>query len=133
MKELVRRDPAKPVGHAAWSIRIEAAKEYSDDEEFYQNLVIELGSDAALEKQLLRVRYEVIGETPRTRNEFNPESFLKGIFGEENGVVIGDSNELDKNWREEMNRTNPQSQYEWAKLNDALLEIEQSHIEELLE
>ena len=38
MKELVKKDPAKPVGHAAKQIRIEAAREYGDDQEFYQKI-----------------------------------------------------------------------------------------------
>jgi hypothetical protein len=44
--------------------------------------VAELGTDAALEKQLLRVRHEVIGPTPRSRNSFNPDDFLDKIYGE---------------------------------------------------
>ena len=78
----------------------------------------QLGSDTALEKQLLRVRYAIVGETPKTRNAFNPEKFLEGIFGDENGVVVGDSNDLDENWMNEINVTNERSDYDWFQLND---------------
>ena len=45
MKHLVRKDPAKAVGKAVRAVRIEAAKEFSEDEDFYQHLVAELGTD----------------------------------------------------------------------------------------
>ena len=133
MKDIVRKDPAKPVSHAARVVRLEAAREYGDDEEFHQNLVSELGSDAALEKQLLRVRYEVMGETPRSRNAVDPVKFFEGVFGEDGNVVVGDSNELDANWRDEIDKTNPESDYDWSKLNNDLLDMEQSHVEQLEE
>ena len=75
MKQLVRKDPATAVGKQVRAVRIDAACEYSEDEDFYQHLVAELGTDKALEKQLLRVRHEIIGPTPRSRNSFNPEEF----------------------------------------------------------
>ena len=68
MKSLVRSDPSKAVGIAARKIHEEAYEEFGDDEDFYDHLVSELGTDAALEKQLLRTRYEHIGQTPRNRN-----------------------------------------------------------------
>ena len=56
MKSLVKDDPAKAVGIAARKIREEAFEEFGDDEEFYDHLFSELGTDAALEKQLQRTR-----------------------------------------------------------------------------
>ena len=56
MKCIVRSDPVQPVGKAIRKIREDAAKRYVADEEFYCHLVAELGTDSALEKQLLRVR-----------------------------------------------------------------------------
>ena len=39
MKDVVRKDPAKPVSHAARVVQLEAAREYGDVEEFHQHLV----------------------------------------------------------------------------------------------
>ena len=39
MKNLVRNDPAKAVGKAVRAVQIEAAREFGDDEMFYQHLV----------------------------------------------------------------------------------------------
>ena len=100
MKDLVRNDPAKPVGHAARKIREEAFEEYGDEGEFYDHLVSELGSEAALEKQLLRTRYEIIGRTPNSRNSFESVKFLKRIYGEGNKVLVCDSNGLEDGWRD---------------------------------
>ena len=41
-----------------------------------------MGTGKALEKQVLRVKHEVIGPTPRTRKQFNPASFLEKMFGD---------------------------------------------------
>ena len=49
MKDLVREDPAKAVGKAIHQIRVEAATEYGEHEELYENIIAELGNDKALE------------------------------------------------------------------------------------
>ena len=67
MKSIVRANPALPCGQAVRTVRIQAATEFGNDDDCYKHLVAELGTDAALEKQLLRVRHEVIGPTPRSR------------------------------------------------------------------
>ena len=111
MKVIVRNDPCKPVGKAVRAVRLEAAREYGDDENFHQNLVAELGTDSALEKQLLRVRAEVIGPTPKSRNTFDPALFMKRIYGDTDDVVL-DSNDLKEGWRDEISRKNDNSEYE---------------------
>ena len=118
MKSLVRSDPAKAVGIAARKIREEAYEEFGDDEDFYDHLVSELGTDAALEKQLLRTRYEVIGQTPRNRNSFEPKEFLDRIYGDTNKVLVCDSNELEDGWRKEIDKTNSESYYDWTLLTE---------------
>ena len=130
MKCIVRKDPAKAVGKAVRTVRIEAAREYSEDEVFYLKLVSELGTDNALEKQLLRVRAEVIGPTPRSRNEFNPKNFITRIFGNTNDVVL-DSNDFVDDWRSEIDRDNKKSDYQWKNLTSEMLTIEEAHSDEL--
>ena len=129
MKSLVRQDPAKAVGKAVRAIRIEAAREYSEDEVFYQKLVAELGTDSALERQLLRVRAEVIGPTPRSRNEFQPKNFISRIFGDTNDVVL-DSNDLSEGWKDDIDRTNRSSEYEWNNLTTEILNMVETEHEE---
>ena len=63
MKILVRKVPVKAVRKAVRAVRIQAADEYGEDEDFYLNLVAELGTDSALEKQMLRVRLEIIAKS----------------------------------------------------------------------
>ena len=88
MKEIVRNDPAAPVGKAIRTIRIKAADEYSADEDFYKHLIPELGTDSVLEKkQMLRVRAGIIGPTPSSRNILNPVSFLDDIYGDNHGII----------------------------------------------
>ena len=84
-----------------------------------------MGTDSALEKQLLRIRYEVIGTTPRSRNHINPRKFFEDIYGPENGVVVGDSNELGDDWRTELNKENPSSDYMWSNLTENLRNMEE--------
>ena len=124
MKELVRNDPVKPVSQAAKQVRIEAAEIYASDPEFYQHLLLELGSDSALEKQLLRVRYEIVGETPKSRNFITPNKFFSEIYGSKHGIIVGDSDELGSNWRSEIEKTNPNSEYSWQNMNDEIINME---------
>ena len=86
MKELVRSDPVQPVGKAVRKVRVEAAERFGDDEDFFLHLIAELGCDSALEKQLLRVRQEIYGPTPRSRIDFEPEIFLEKIYGDKENV-----------------------------------------------
>ena len=65
MKEIVRRDPHKPVIEAVRSIRKQYAEKYDDDDDLFDQLIAELGPDKPLDKQLLRVRKEIIGITSK--------------------------------------------------------------------
>jgi hypothetical protein len=127
MKSLVRKDPVRAVGKAVRAVRIEAAEEYGDDEDFCQNLIAELGTDSALEKQMLRVRIEIIGPTPKSRNLFDPEHFLTRIYGDKSNVIVCDSNKLDDKWRDAIDKHNTNADYDWSKLTEGMLNIEQEH------
>ena len=52
---------------------------------------------------------------PKSRDHFDPNFFLKRIYGENQKVVILDSNQLSPDWEEKVNRTNANSNYEWDK------------------
>ena len=99
MKEEMRKNPSQPCGEAVRKIRIQAASEYAHDENLYNHVVAEMGTDRALEKQVLRIKHEVIGPTPRTRNQFNPANFLEKMFGDsgDDDIIILDSNEIGDN------------------------------------
>ena len=126
MKEIVRKDPTQPVGKAVRTVRVQAAELYSNDDDFYSHLITELGTDSALEKQLLRIRTDVIGKTPKSRNEFNPEEFLSGIY-KDNDIIILDSNKLDDNWRRLIDKRNNSSEYNWERLNESMTQIERDY------
>ena len=125
MKNIVRANPTGTCGEAVRTVRIQAATEYGHEDDFYKHLVAELGTDAALEKQLLRVRHEVIGPTPRSRNSFNPDDFLNKIYGEKDGTIVLDSNKLGENWRDEIDKTNTNSNFNWTNMNENLRRIEE--------
>ena len=108
MKCIVRREPECPVGQAIKKIRIEAAEKYSNDEDFYANLVAELGSDTALEKQMYRVRSEIVGPTPKGRHLFHPENYLENLYNDKN-IVVCDSDNLSDNWRDKILKENSSS------------------------
>ena len=127
MKDIVRKDPVKAVGKAVRKVREAAADEYGEDEDFYQHLDAELGTDSAIEKQLLRVRLEVIGQTPKSMNEFQPFVFLERIYGE-NNIIVCDSNQLKEDWRKRKN--NPNSEYNWSKLTDEMRNIDEEFHDE---
>ena len=118
MKNLVRENPTLPVGKAIRQVKVEAARQYSENEELYSNIVSELGPDSALDKQMYRVRQEVIGPTPKSRNDFIPKDFLLNIFNDESNTIVMDSNNLDESWRRKIDKTNPESECNWEKYND---------------
>ena len=124
MKNIVRGDPVQPVGKAVRKVRVDAAEEYGEDEEFFWHLIAELGSDSALEKQLLRVRLEIYSPTPKSRNHFDPKMFLDKIYSDKHNVVVMDSNELEEGWKDAIDRVNPNSEYHWEKVTNELIEIE---------
>ena len=73
------------------------------------------------EKQLLRVRAEIIGQTPKSRNEFDAQDFLKRVFGPDDNVVVCDLNTLEDDWREKIDRLNKNSDRDWTKLDDKII------------
>ena len=130
MKNVMRLNPSQSCGEAVRKVRVEAASEYGDDEDFYKHLVAELGTDSAIEKQLLRVKHEIIGPTPRTRNEFDPLSFLERIFeNKDDEIVVLDSNLLEENWKQDLEKQNNESRFEWSRI-DNLRNIEEEYHQE---
>ena len=91
MAELVRTDPAAPVGEAIKSVKMDIVEELGEDDDHYMEVIDSLGSHHALELRLLRVRDEKIGHMPKSRDHFDPNFFLKRIYGENQKVVILDS------------------------------------------
>ena len=75
MGELVMKNPADPVGEAIKKVKMEAAEEYGENEEYYKEIVEALGSYRSLEMRLLRIRERIIGPLPRNRDFFDPRFF----------------------------------------------------------
>ena len=94
MCELVRSDPAAPVGEAISKIKLEIVEEIGDDEDFYMEVIDSLGTHHSLELRLLCVRNEKIWKMPKSRDHFDPFYFLQNIYGKNENVVIMDKNKL---------------------------------------
>ena len=92
--------------------------------------IAELGCDAALEKQLLRVRQEIYGPTPKSRLHFDPNIFLENIYENKNTVTVMDSDELDGDWNSKIARKNTNSEYSWDRLTNDIRDIENLYHEE---
>ena len=120
MGELVRKDPAAPVGEAIKSVKMDIVEEHGDDDDYYMEVIDSLGSRHALELRLLRVRDEKIGHMPKSRDHFDPIFFLNRIYGENQKVVVLDSNKLSPNWQEKITKPNANSKYVWDKLSDEM-------------
>ena len=127
MKELVRSDPVQPVGKAVRKVRVEAAERFGDDEDFFLHLIAELGCDSALEKQLLRVRQEIYGPTPRSRIDFEPEIFLEKIYGDKENIIVMDSDNMEEGWKDQIDKVNPNSEYDWDRVSDDMRDIENEY------
>ena len=133
MADLVRKDPVAPVGDAIRSIKLEAAEEFGDDEELLNEIVDSLGSFHSMELRLFRVRNSIIGPNPKSRDHFDPNHFLKKIYGEGHKVVTLDSNKLSDDWQSAINKSNPNSKYYWEKLNENMKDYEDDRDEEVNE
>ena len=120
MAEIVRSNPVEPVGEAIKAVKLQAAEEFGDDDDKFNEIVAALGSHHALELRMLRVRDSVIGRMPRNRDSFDPNYFLKKIFGKNHKVEVMDSNKLPDNWEDIISKSNPDSHYRWEKLDDNL-------------
>ena len=47
---------------------------------------------------------------------FDPEKFLTNVFGDRSKVIVCDSNKLNDRWREEIAKSNRNSEYNWHNL-----------------
>ena len=127
----MRKNPTQAVGKAVRDIRVKASEEYRNGKYFYSHLIAELGTDSAFEKQLLRVRHDVIGNTPSSRNYFDPVEFLERIHDENNDMIVCDSNDLEFNWRDQIENSKESSEFSWDRMNEDMLNIEKEfHNEE---
>ena len=124
MAELVKKDPVAPVGEAIRAVKLQAAEEYAEDEDLFNEIVSSLGTFHGMELRLFRVRNSIIGPNPKSRNHFDPNYFLRRIYGDDHKVVVLDSNKLPDDWQEVINKSNPNSKYYWDKLNDNMRNYE---------
>ena len=116
MADIVRMNPVEPVGEAIKAVKLQAADEFGQNEDTFNELVDALGSHHALELRLLRVRDAVIGGMPKNRDCFDPNFFLTRIFGEDHKLEVMDSNKLPDNWEDIITKSNPNSHYRWKNL-----------------
>ena len=94
MCEVVRSDPAAPVGEAISKIKLEIVEEIGDDKYCYMEVINLLGTHHSLELRLLCVRNEKNGRMPKCRDHWDLVYFLQNIYGKNENVVIMDTNKL---------------------------------------
>ena len=70
MAELVKKNPAAPVGQAIKAIKVASAEEFGDDEDMFNDIIESLGSHHALEQKLLRVRDSIIVSLVKQKLKF---------------------------------------------------------------
>ena len=57
---------------------------------------------------------------PRNRDYFDPNYFLKKVYGGNHNIEVMDSNKLPEGWQELIHKPNTNSVYNWDKLNDEM-------------
>ena len=129
MKEKMRANPDHPVNEAIRAVKFEYAQRFSDSP-LLPEIVADLGSQSSLEQMCLRVRQAVIGKSPKGRDEWEPEKYLEGVYGEEHGAMVLDSSKLPDNWEQRIQGINDQTVYNWANLNNIEMEAEEDVEEE---
>ena len=77
------------------------------------------------------MRHEIIGPTPRSRNDFDPLNFLEKVFGNDDEFIVLDSNNLDASWRKDIEDVNEGTEFHWEKFDESVRNIEtQFHLDE---
>ena len=123
MIEKVKADPTLPVGEAIREIKLKIAREFGNNKDEFTSVMDGIGSHHALEQRLTEARIAIIGQTPRSRNDFDVMSFKeKGYLSTD--VIILDSDNLPDNW-ESMLNSNMETAYDWDKFNEAMLSYEE--------
>ena len=125
MAEIVRKEPIEPVSDAIEKVTLDAKEQYNNDKILLKDILQELGTDKSMEHRLYRVRDQVIGKMPRGRADFNPKELLRRIHGNKaERVELLDSDNIDDNWEDIINKNNPNSPYFWNRMSEDLKQHE---------
>ena len=77
------------------------------------------------------MRHEIIGPTPRSRNDFDPLNFLEKVFGNDDEFIVLDSNNLDASWRKDIQDVNEGTEFHREKCDESVRNIvTQFHLDE---
>ena len=80
----------------------------------------------SMEQRLYRVRDQMIGKMPRGRGHFNPIELLRKIHGNKaEKIEILDSEDIEDNWEDIINKNNPESPYFWNRMSEKMKEHEE--------
>ena len=124
MEDIVRKDPAAPVGEAIKKIKMKLGKEFlGEDEERLMEVISALGSKSGIQKRLYRIRKTKLGSNPKRRKDFKVMEFLDEVFGEDNKLIVMDSDE-EMEWDSVGRRGNPNTKYNWSKITEELLDYD---------
>ena len=125
MIDIVRKDPTKPVGEAIKEVKLRLAKEHEKDKETFNSVIDALGNHHALEQRLTEARLAIIGPTPKSRKDFNINTFKEKNLISEDAIVL-DSENLPENWESLLEPKDQETSYHWDKMNDAMMELDDS-------
>lgn len=59
-----------------------------------------MGTEESRIKRLRRVRTKVLGEVPKSRDSFKPQSLLSKLPGGQNIIILDSNNDLPSDWVE---------------------------------
>ena len=132
MIDIVRKDPTKPVGEAIKEVKLRLAREHENDKETFNSVIDALGNHHALEQRLTEARLAIIGPTPKSRKDFNINTFKEKNLISEDAIVL-DSENLPENWESLLEPKDQETSYHWDKMNDAMMELDESdeHVDEI--
>lgn len=101
--------------------------QYGHDEELFNQITFELGTDKALEDLPHDVRIKIVGVASRARDEFDPNAFVNQHFKNDK-VICMDSKDISsvENKLEPVNFNTP---YGWGRSTIQLLDYETDAID----
>ena len=90
----------------------------------------ELGCPHALEQMMYEVRIEMVGATPKTREEFNPEKFLNDHFKKDDIIVKDSDKDLKAGYEGKLKQTNIKTKFKWENMTEDMKAYEDHEMEE---
>ena len=72
-----------------------------------------MGTEESRIKRLRRVRTKVLGEVPKSRDSFKPQSLLSKLPGGQNIIILNSNNDLPSDWVERCSQVPSNNPNKW--------------------